>query len=349
MTAARRGSLCNALILLALMFTLVSCAGTGPSARTAPNADGNVAGETRTERESAIRVLSWNVSHDSPVRDPEAFRSIVASSGANILLLDEMEPTVTEQQIRAALPESDAADGHWYISHGSSGGRQRDVIVSRMPLEPVAEFQGILPYPEASLQPIHDGMAEAGFQHPKQSTDEGIAVNGAIVQSGGRRLLVVSFDLECCGSLPDGWEEHKRNTEVREIRRLIRAVLERTPVDGVIAGGDFNLVMTGLPLVILSGPYPAPHGGLIAAELMHVDSDRTWTWDGRGTPFPSRALDFLLYSPGSLSLDSGYILDTEDFSPAELQHWGLAPESSSTLSDHRPLVASFMWVDSVSK
>ncbi|MCB1561768.1 MAG: endonuclease/exonuclease/phosphatase family protein [Xanthomonadales bacterium] len=343
MRAARSGLIRNASVLLALSFALASCARTGPTTLTiSGDSKANIA-EAQTGQHGAIRVLSWNISKDSPVRDPEAFKAVVASSHANILLLDEVKPTVTEQQIRDALPEPDDAHGRWHISYGSSGGHQRDVIVSRMPLEPVAEFQGILPYPEASLREIQDGMAEAGFEHPGRSTEIGIAVNGAIVRSGSRRLLAVSLDLECCGSLPIGWEEQKRRIEVREIRRLIRAVLNRTRVDGVIVGGDFNLVMTGLPLVILSGPYPAPHGGLIAAELMHVDSDRTWTWDGRGTPFPSRALDFLFYSPGSLSLDSGYILDTEDFSPAELQHWGLAPESSSTLSDHRPLVAGFSW------
>ena len=37
----------------------------------------------------------------------------------------------------------------------------------------------------------------------------------------------------------------------------------------------------------------------------------TWTWDGRGTPFPSNTLDYQLYGPQGLEMRSGLILDTE--------------------------------------
>jgi endonuclease/exonuclease/phosphatase (EEP) superfamily protein YafD len=176
-----------------------------------------------------------------------------------------------------------------------------------------------------------------------KTLEDGIAVNGVIITDGDHRLLVVSMDLECCGNDPDSWEEDKRRVETREIRRLIGQVLKRTHVDGIIVAGDFNLVGTAIPLVNLSGPYNPPHAGLIASELYHQDGITMWTWDGRGTPFPSRAMDFVLYSPNSLELKEGYILDTEDFSPEELQYMGIQPESSSKMSEHLPLVAEFVW------
>jgi hypothetical protein len=120
-------------------------------------------------------------------------------------------------------------------------------------------------------------------------------------------------------------------------------VLDRTQVDGLIVAGDFNLVSTPLPLVIVSGPYRPPHAGLIAAELRHLDGAESWTWDGRGTPFPSRAMDFVLYSPHVLSLRRGYVLDTADLPRPELDRLGLQPESASRLSAHRPLVVEFEW------
>jgi len=97
------------------------------------------------------------------------------------------------------------------------------------------------------------------------------------------------------------------------------------------------------PLVILAGPYDEPHSGLIPVEIYHLDGSTSWTWDGRGTPFPSRALDFQLYSPRSLKVRQGFILDSEDLPAEELEQYGLQPGTSGTLSDHRPLVVEYNW------
>ena len=96
--------------------------------------------------------------------------------------------------------------------------------------------------------------------------------------------------------------------------------------------------------MIASGPYALPHAGLIAAELRHLDGLETWTIDNRGrNRFPNAALDFLLYSPHALELRDGYILDSADLPPAELEELGLQPDSANRLADHRPLVAEFVW------
>ena len=153
-------------------------------------------------------------------------------------------------------------------------------------------------------------------------------MNGVVVLAGQRRLLVVTTDMQCCGNDPGSWQEDRRRVEAGEIRRRIRQVLERTSVDGLIVGGDFNLVSTPLPLVIVSGPYRLPHAGLLVAELRHLDGSDTWTWDGRGTPFPSRPMDFVLYSPHALALRQGYVLDTADLPQSELERLGLQPESA---------------------
>lgn len=294
--------------------------------------------------DAGVRLLSWNVSSDAFVRDPAAFRALVRKAQADILLLDEVAPSTDEKQIRDALAglKTDGTDD-WYIDFGRSGGRQRGVIVSRMPLERLPEFADTVPYPEAERRRLHDGMVAADQLRPVFSMDGGIPVNGVVVLVGERRLLVVTTDLQCCGGDPGSWQEDRRRVEAREIRRRVRQVLARTRVDGIIVAGDFNLVSTPLPLVILSGPYPPPHAGLIAAELHHLDGSETWTIDNRGNRFPSQALDFVLYSPHALELREGYVLDTADLSLAELEQLGLQPESAARLSDHRPLVAEFVW------
>lgn len=321
-----------------LALAISACAqATGAGAPPGVDAGSTIAG-------AGVRVLSWNVSSDAFVRDPLAFRALVRRSGADILLLDEVTPAASASQIRAALaglkPE---AEDHWYVDFGSSGGRQRGVIVSRMPLERLPEFSDTVPYPESERARIHDGMVAADELRPAYDMDGGIPVNGVVVAAGARRLLVVTTDFQCCGGDPRSWQEQRRRVEARELRRRVRLVLGRTPIDGIILAGDLNLVSTPLPMLILSGPYPPPHGGLIAAELRHLDGSETWTIDNQGTPYAPRALDFVLYSPHSLGLREGHVLDTEDLSPLELEELGLQPESAAMLSDHRPLVAEFVW------
>jgi endonuclease/exonuclease/phosphatase family metal-dependent hydrolase len=291
-----------------------------------------------------VRVLAWNVSSDAFVRDAATFKALLTRADADILLFDEVGPTTTETQLRAALAgRARAGSDGWHIAIGQSGGRQRGVIASRQPTERLPELSEGVPYPTPDRDRIYDRMVAAKANLLANSMDGGIPVNGAIAMAGPRRLLLITVDLQCCGQGSTSWEEDKRRAETRELRRRIEQVLTRTRVDGVIVAGDFNLVSGPLPLVILSGPYPLPHGGLIAAELRHLDGTETWTWDGRGTPFPSSTIDFVLYNPRALRLRTGYILDSADLSRAELDRLGLEPESAIRLSKHLPLVAEFAW------
>jgi hypothetical protein len=291
---------------------------------------------------AAVRVLSWNVAEDAFDRRPATFRALVGYARPDILLLDEVAPSVTGHRIRAQL-EASAGGEPWQVAIGASGGRQRGVIASRWPLEPVPELSRAVPYPAHERDRLQERMVAAGEDRPAYTMEGGIPVNGALVSVEGRRLLVVTLDLQCCGNDPGSWQEARRRVEAGEIRARIARFLDRTRVDGVVLGGDFNLVGTALPLVVLSGPYPAPNAGLIGADLRHLDGTETWTWDGRGTPFPSRAMDFVMYSPQALELRDGYVLDTEDLPSGELRRLGLVPESTRQLSDHRPVVAHFVW------
>lgn len=289
-------------------------------------------------------MLSWNISGDAFVADGKAFMALLTRAGPDILLLDEVSPSADTGLLQQALSGLTAGqDGDWHVDVGKSGGRQRCLIVSRAPQETLAEFASIVPYPEDDRDRILRSMPTADRTNTAFSMEGGIPVNGTVILTGERRLLVVITDLQCCGNDPGSWQELRRRLEVTEIRRRIRQVLDRLPIDGIIVAGDFNLVSTALPLVLLTGPYQAPHSGLIAAELYHLDGSASWTWDGRGTPFPSRALDFQLYSPQTLGVGSGYILDSEDLPPVELEQNGLRQNTSIQLSNHRPLVVEYTW------
>lgn len=307
-------------------------------------ASGLTAADESSIQEPAVRVLSWNVSGDAFVSDPTAFAALIRQADPDVLLLDEVSPSADAGKLGKALAGLRSGDGEtWYIDFGRSGGRQRCVIASRVPLEALAEFASVVPYPEADRDVILQRMPAAERLDRDLTMDEGIPVNGAVLVTAGRRLLLVITDLQSRGNDPGSWQEFRRQVEVREIRRLVRQVLDRMPVDGVVLAGDINLVSTAVPLVILTGPYPRPHSGLIPVELYHRDGATSWTWDGTGTPFPSKPIDFQLYDSQALRVREGFILDTADLPAEELERFGLDAETSSRLSDHRPLVVEYAW------
>jgi len=297
------------------------------------------------EGDSRFRILSWNISEDAFVQHPQAFAGILRRADPDILLFDEVAPNVKASKLQSVLDDLPLVDGEdWHIDIGISGGRQRGAIVSRAPLEPLQEFSSVVPYPEADKRHILQSMSDAERNSSAYSMEFGIPVNGALIMQDGRRLLVLIIDLQCCGDTPGSWQEYRRRVEAREIRKLVRRILDRVAVDGIVVAGDFNAVNTPIPIVRLMGPYPAPHSGLLPAELYHLDGTSSWTWDGRGTPFSSSALDFQLYNPNALCVESGLILDTEDLSAADLQTYGLEPRTSRRLSEHRPLIVEYAWL-----
>jgi hypothetical protein len=303
-----------------------------------------ISDEPLEQSNRGIRIMSWNISDDAFVSNPAAFGALLRRADPDILLLDEVAPAADAQQLRRTLtglrPGNEAA---WHINYGVSGGRQRGVIASRSKQETLPEFSAIVPYPEDQRKHILKRMPAHDSARRSWTMDGGIPLNGALILTGKQRLLVVVADLQCCGDGPGSWQEYRRRVEMQEIRRLIRQVMARTHVDGLVVAGDFNLISTGIPLVILAGPYDEALPGLIPVEIYHLDGSTSWTWDGRGTPFPSRALDFQLYSPRSLIVRQGLILDSEDFPAEELEQYGLQPGTSGLLSDHRPLVVEYAW------
>lgn len=300
--------------------------------------------DTPATGESGIRVLSWNISSNAFVRQPEDFQALLRWADADVLLLDEVRPVADAGKLQEVLADVQSARGSsWNIDYGISGGRQRGVIASRAPLESLPEFSTIIPYPDDAKATILEAMSARERANSDLSMDFGIPVNGAVVLAGKRRLLAVIADLQCCGDDRASWQEYRRRVESREIRRVISEVLNRTEVDAVILAGDFNLVNSPFPLALLAGPYPHPHPGLIAAEIYHLDGSTAWTWDGRGTPFPSGTLDYQLYGPHSLHVRKGIILDTEDLAPEALELYGLEAEASRRLSRHRPLLVEYGW------
>jgi len=54
-------------------------------------------------------------------------------------------------------------------------------------------------------------------------------------------------------------------------------------------------------------------------------------------------MDVILYSPRTLELREGYVLDSAGLSPSERGQLKLEPGAVRALTHHLPLVADFVW------
>jgi endonuclease/exonuclease/phosphatase family metal-dependent hydrolase len=206
-----------------------------------------------------------------------------------------------------------------------------------------AELDG-MKYPELAVARLKPLVPESIWnERVKSSLDAGIPVMGAFLQMQTRTVLAVTVDLQCCGNPTNNWPEIRRQIEAQEIRGAIHRVLARRKVDAILLAGDLNLVFSATPLALLTNPYPEPHFALVPANAVHLEGTDVWTWDGRNSPFPSRALDFSLFTPASLQPVRSLVLSTEDFSRELLSSYGFESGTSRKLSDHLPILVDYRW------
>ena len=310
-----------ALLLWLLIGLLCACAGR-PSeleSRWMPRAAG-----------TDLRVLSWNVARQQFFADPARTTRLLRQAEPDVLLLDEMDPAVSEPELARFLDQA-LPGPPWQVVLGrEAGNRERGSIAARRPLRREAVFDR-LRYSQADQ---HRWIAAAGEQAERlrRQLPNGVAAAGATLELDGRRLLLVSFDLQCCGDSPQSWEEQRRQSEAALIRRAIDASFASGSAL-VIVGGDANAVQGNAPLQAIATGRPALH------EVPALREDGSaWTWDGRGTPFPNGRLDYLWVSTGIRVLQAG-LLDTEAWSPAQQAKRGVQEDDSRLQSQHRPIVA----------
>ena len=277
-----------------------------------------------------LRVLSWNVARERFFAEPSRTSRLLRLAEPDILLLDEMDPAVTAPELAAFLDRA-LPGSPWQVVLGrEAGNRERGSIAARLPLRRVEAFDH-LHYSAAEQRRWIEASAEHA-ERLRRQLPNGVAVAGAMLDYQGRSLLLVSFDLQCCGSSPQSWEEQRRQREAMLIRGAIDAAFAAGAALAIV-GGDANAVHGDAPLRGIREGRP---------ELREVRATREdgsdWTWDGRGTPFPSGRLDYLWVSAGVRVLQAR-LLDTEAWSPAEQAGRGVQGEDSRLQSPHRPIVA----------
>ena len=293
---------------------------------------------------TTFRILSWNINRVAHVAHQSDFRTMMRAIDPDVLLLSEVAETTSVADVYAALRGlRDPTDTAWQITFGRGGGYQRGVVAARAPVTAVPELDSI-PYPADAVADLVARMSDTAAQRQMRANlAEAVGAHGGVVRVKGRFLLAVVSDFQCCGTA-GGWEEQRRRREAAVIRDAVRAAVRRVPVDAVVLGADLNLVTGGAPLDSLLRPIDRQHGSFTATAPKHVAGALDWTWDGRGTPFPSSRLDYVLYSARTLLVLRSFVFDTEDLNPEQLARHGLGAGTSARLSDHRPVVVDFTWV-----
>lgn len=327
-------------LLLSALLLMTACAVNPPGDARAGR--GELGGSEQAwlprHPDTAFRMLVWNVSRANFFREQAAAGALLRAAAADVLVLDEMPGNTSESAIAAALPPP---TGRWRVVYGvGGGGFQRASIASLTPLQRVDGFDR-LAYPDGLTASWLAQAPQRLLPGLRADLPAGVPAVGATVEIGGRSLLVVGLDLQCCGEGIYSWEEEKRRFEAAAIRRALDGRIERSAPDGVIVAGDFNIVQGEGPLQILIGTdvRQMPLETVVPARRL---SAATWTWDGRGTRFESKQLDFVLHSSALIPLQAR-ILDSEDMEASELAALGLEAGTSAQASSHRPIVVDFGW------
>ena len=316
--------------LIGLWLALLPLAGN--SAETWPRAAG-----------TDFRAMVWNVSRESFYEHRETYIAALRAINADVMIFDEMSGTRDATDVAGVLQEIDPAHPQaWQIAYGSSGFNQRVVFALRAPLEPLRQFIH-LPYPPrlvARLRKVPTNPQQREWLDANLAA--GIGSFAVEARLGGRRIIAIGVDLQCCGDSDGAWEEDRRHVEAREIRTLLDRVWTARSPDAVIVAGDFNAVRGLRPVNLLQGKHKRTELRLAIAEAKHANGVDDWTWDGRGTPFPSRPIDYMLHSR-ELSVRQALVFDPETMSEDERKRVGLDADAFKPLSEHRPVVVDFAW------
>lgn len=291
-----------------------------------------------------FRVLTWNVHDRNWIQNPELFRRTLQALQPDIVLLTEVSISETpEPWIRAFLKSLRPDGKDWNLLISKSGGWDRTVVATHFPLTPAFDEVRHNRATIERLGPLVEPLLPKSSPRRKDLED-GISAAAAFVTIGSRTLLATTIHLACCGNEQGSVREQRRQAEAEVIAERLRATIGSRRVDGVITGGDFNLVNTRRPIELLRSNLDPAGGPLDENSSRRLDGWATWTWrayPGAATPFMRSRLDYLLYSPSRLEQRKAFVFDPADMSSGWLLRHKLQADDWG--SDHRPVVADFRW------
>lgn len=263
-----------------------------------------------------LRVLSWNVERGGLFNTPAAFETVLKGVRPDAILLQELDNRATPQALASWLDERLPVPGGWRVAVIDGDLRVAVASPRLSPSAPLARVERPLPEGTRTVRAV-----------------------GAIHDFDGRQVLLVSVHLKCCGSIGSR-EDRIREAEAQAIREAVRMAIAEAArdgrrIDGVVMGGDFNLVGGAGVLDEAGRGIDLDGSPLEVAPLYAPDGTANLTWrDARSEFMPGR-LDFLLFSDARMEMSDGMVVDPAAFLPA-----GSRPDGPS---DHLPLVVDLRW------
>tara|TARA_B100001059_G_scaffold10879_1_gene8854 strand:- start:13606 stop:14973 length:1368 start_codon:yes stop_codon:yes gene_type:complete len=295
----------------------------------------------------SIRVVSWNILFGNILHKREQAAPLLAAMQPDILLLQELEDDQAPETIAEMLDDVLGTEGgRWQVASSPVGSGLRSMVAAR----------GGIQLPEAARIPRLD------------APDRFLKAAALGVPIEGRGLLLAtSVHLRCCGG-PGEEADLQRIAEAISLGHVVDGIIEEREIErrqlataigrggpapsngiaGLIIGGDLNLVGTRAPLTILSNRRAGfgeadESTDLVVADPMHVDGTSNATWSDSQSSFTPGRLDYLLYSPATLTATNAFILDTARIDPADLLRRSIAAKDTSDISDHAPLVLDLVF------
>lgn len=261
----------------------------------------------------AVRVLSWNVEHTSPAKNPDPFARVIRVLDPDVMLFQEWIEGDADA-IRAWLIAHVDDGTQWHVLKGRAWGI---AVASKHPL--------------STLTPM-DPPSPTGGNNP-------LRFLGALAQTPSGPLAVGSTHLKCCGTYGSR-EDQTRMAEAQAIASLLVQALGQTPGSqawGVVIGGDMNLVGSRPPLDTMGKGVDLDGSDLSIAHAMILGDNAMYTWFDPGSAFTPGRLDFLLHSNAMTDAANAFVLDTSKLSEAALARLGL-DATDTAASDHLPVV-----------
>jgi len=290
-----------------------------------------------------VRIVFWNVARGAYIRNPEPFSRILSAIHPDIIVLDEVPPTTNAEEVARFLYEAFIMNS-WNVHFSEGGGDQRTVIASQLDVIPVEPFHRV-PWTDqdiATLVAMSPPSDDAEEQVRKWLGDS-VPTGGAIVKAGGKSLLVAGVDLQCCG----GYEtihDRRRIIEAESVNRALRETVSSMKIDGVVLGGDFNLVGDPAVLSIAGGNVAQDGSSLTRVRALQIDGLSDATWANPDEPFVPGRLDNILYSRSSLGVKRAFVFDSNDLTQRWQAYHGVRAGDSPAASDHFPVVVDLQWL-----
>jgi endonuclease/exonuclease/phosphatase family metal-dependent hydrolase len=279
----------------------------------APAEASAVARPARTD----ARIVTWNAERGALFtgEKAEAFGSTLAAIAPDVILLQELGAKATSQSLSEWLDRHVPRESKWNAI--VSGGDLRTAVASTFPLESASFLDGVTRETDKGKRPVR--------------------VAAATVDVKGKKLLALSVHLKCCGNL-DSDEDRTRMDEARTIAANVAKSLERSKADGVVIGGDLNLVGSDKVLEALGEKADVDRTDLAVAEIRQLDGASNQTWRSSGNAFAPGRLDYLLVSDRGLDRRGAFVFSEEDLSRIARTTLKLPESAFDEPSDHQPVV-----------